>query len=651
LTNEKDSFLKSRFGLQKWDGFKWHRAGLPRAASLPTTAAGTTYSRQVYVTLDFKGNETIGDFSFYANTPAAGNITFNPTKTGGATPSPSPQNDLALLDYGFDCKYIRATSNPSHNTGTKELTVPSTDHNLKVGNWIQFSPGSSEWTTNLVLANNLGYNKGYLVAMQVKSIAGSNVVFDTTSSNVYIWVDKSEWITAQRWQLVGATFVGGWENWSVAIAGGLNNPTNLSQFSYASNVWMLSFVSTSINSGYTLRGFRPIAYMAASYTFTVPSGGSTISMSTFPFSMYESSVVASVPYPALEDAFDDTVVRSVFPLSIKYLTTSAGFLVAADDSVVYYSSAAFGSSAEVIDGLSNFVPGTNRDGLIVGIGATENFVFLSREKRNYTVIGNIATGNFEVRAYRETQPGVTDYKNIISLQDNVLFANKFGIFAANQSSQVPLSGGIVGLFYKATTQRQAIDGAPLGPLELGEASYDYTRNWVSWRYTVDSSAYLLILDLNNGEYYRWSWLTGTCQFVNGMYYIAVPGATASLKVEDISGLTFGGNPIDSWITTSWIHLEEPSLEKQFTQVKLFVRDVSSAGNIVVSAYQDWQSTTALQSNVPFEIDPAYPLSQKHKFASNKSLAISLVFKAVAGERMEIEGYELEYNPIQEGMKR
>jgi hypothetical protein len=124
-----------------------------------------------------------------------------------------------------------------------------------------------------------------------------------------------------------------------------------------------------------------------------------------------------------------------------------------------------------------------------------------------------------------------------------------------------------------------------------------------------------------------------------------------MYLEDFASTMSFGTSIDSWLTTSWISLDEPSLEKQFTQVKLFLRDPNFIGSINVSAYQDWQPTTAIQINAPFIIDPAFPLSQKHKFVSNKSLAISLVFSNLPGEKIEIEGYELEYNPIQEGMKR
>lgn len=646
----KEDQLAEGGGLQKWDGFKWHRAGLPRCAVINNTVSGATYSRSVYLTLDFKGNETISDYTQRQNTPAAGNITMNPTLAGGALALPLG-SQVELLDKGFDNKYLarNGAAASTYSAGPKEFLVTATSHNLVVGDWLMFYPGSgSVWVTNQGLAKVAGYNVPYLLSMRVKSISGLDVTFDATEGNSYIWVDKSEWITATELDLRGANVSGSWSTWATVLTA-LNTAERLNRsWAICSNTWILHFTSTSALSGYGLRYVRPVAYSSPTYLDTVP----TASLDTFlienPFNSFTFDTVTPTP---LEDVFDDTVTRIPFPVDVKYLTTSTGFLIACSETVAYYSSPSFGASPEMADGLTNFVPGTNRDGLIVGVGATENFVFISREKRNYSVVGNIATGNFEVRAYRETQPGVTDYKNIISIQDNVLFANKFGIFAANQASQVPLSGGIVGMFYKATTQRQSIDGAPLGPIELAESSYDFTRNWVSWRYVLDGSDYLLVLDLNNGEYYRWSWLTGTCQFINGLYYIAQPGVNASLKIEEVSGVDVDGEEIESWLTTSWIHLEEPSLEKQFTQVKLFMRKPDCPGNITLSAYQDWQPTIALQGNVPFEIDPAYPLSQKHKFASNKSLAISLTFKAVPGERMEIEGYELEYNPIQEGMKR
>ncbi|MFN8992531.1 MAG: hypothetical protein ACK5X3_02505, partial [Pseudomonadota bacterium] len=163
---------------------------------------------------------------------------------------------------------------------------------------------------------------------------------------------------------------------------------------------------------------------------------------------------------------------------------------------------------------------------------------------------------------------------------------------------------------------------------------------------------VLILNLNVGQFYIWDWSVDTSfQFIQGKYWgckKTVGANDATLYVEDSASTNSIGTDVASYLLTTWVTLDEPSLEKQFTQIKWFVKATS---NLTASVFSDWDYVNKIQTSEAYALDTNNALSQKHKIKSNKSLAISISIECPAGQRMQVQGYELEYNPIQEGMKR
>jgi len=633
LPNATSKFLQ---GVFKWDGYKHHRAGLPKGAYAVSSGTGA-YIRAFYITVDFKGNEIIGDYDQKRVSLTGVNVNLNPTSAGGALPQ-SPTFPAKISD-GFDTAFIQVTGNPSYNAGTKELTIPSTSGTLP-GNWIQFRCYDAAFNQNIAISRQFGDNVATLIAMQVKSSTGSQVVLDADPDKTLIYLDRNEWVTSAKWVSRGLQQNGLFNSHDTVI-GGINSTADID--TYLSNIFLATFSSASISSGYILRDIRPVAYTAATYNYNVDT--TLTSPATYsPFNAIPS--IASLP---LENVIDDTVVRLPFPSDAKYLAQQNGNLVLASDEVVYFSSTDLGGSAEVTDGLANFVPGSIKDGIITGIGATESFVFVSREKRNYAVVGNIYTGNFQVQPYREAQPGTTDFNNVISVNDTVFFSNQFGLFAATASQLTPVGKDLTGLYTKSGDARKGLDGVALGPFRLKDASYDYTRNLLSWKLNTDK---VLILNLNVGQFYIWDWSVDTSfQFIQGKYWgckKTVGANDATLYVEDSASTNSIGTDVASYLLTTWVTLDEPSLEKQFTQIKWFVKATS---NLTASVFSDWDYVNKIQTSEAYALDTNNALSQKHKIKSNKSLAISISIECPAGQRMQVQGYELEYNPIQEGMKR
>jgi hypothetical protein len=634
-------------GLFKWDGYKWHRAGLPKCAVASTTTLSTDYTRTFYGTIDFKGNVVYGGFTQAGHTPASGVLGLNLTKAGSA--SPAPTTDVGgYLDLGFDDRFIKWFDLATYDAGNNTFTVPCDQGNLRPGDWLQFYPGSgSQYATEQQILVSLGFYIPTILAMQcidvIPQSGYTDYVFRATEDTTLVWVDASSWSTFREWRADASTLTT--ISSYATLIGGLNSSERLTKSNgYISNTWAFMFSSTSPNSGYRLRDARPIAYLANSYNITfLNTANATHLVPYSPFSGLSSSVTL------LENVIDDTTVNTPFPKDIKYITQQNGNLLAATDNVVYFSSVDLGSSPENTDGLANFVPGSIKDGIITGIGATESFVFCSREKRNYSVVGNIYTGNFQVQPYREAQPGTTDFNNVISVNDTVFFSNQFGLFAATASQLTPVGRDLTGLYTKSGTVRKALNGTNLGPFRLRDASYDYTRNLISWKLNDDK---ILMINLNTGQFYIWDWsVNSSCQFIQGKYWSAkrtIGAENALLYSESAASTATFGTSFGSYLVTTWITLGEPSLEKQFTQIKWFVKATS---NLTASVFSDWDYTNKIQSSEVYLLNTNSSLSQKHKIKSNKSLAISISIECPAGQRMQIQGYELEFNPIQEGMKR
>lgn len=623
-------------GIFKWDGYKHHRAGMPKGAFTGTSGTAA-YVRSFYITVDFQGNEVLGDYDEKRLTASGNIVTINPTLLGGALPT-APQFPATIRD-GFDSAFIRVTGNPSYNSGTEELTIPS-DSGTLPGTWLVFRCFTAAFNQNRASSRQYGDNVATLLAMQVKASNGSQVVMDARPATTQVYIDRAEWITSSAWISRGLQQDPLFNSHNTVL-GSISATSAID--TYISNVFLVTFSSPSATSGYILRDIRPVAYTAASYTYTFDITA-TLPPTYTPFNSVPD--VASLP---IENVIDTTVVRLPFPSDVKYLAQQNGNLIAASDEVVFFSSTDLGGSSEVTDGLSNFVPGSIKDGRIVGVGATESFAFVSREQRNYSITGNIYTGNFQVQPYREPQPGTTHFSNIISVNDTVMFSNVFGVWAATASQMVPIGKGLTGLFAKRADVRKALDGTDLGPLSLKQATYDPLRNIIAWKMTTDK---LLVVNLNTGNFVFWRWDAATCQFINGEYWAAKPtlpiDGDALLYRENSASVSSFGSDIASYVVTTWQTLGEPSLEKQFTQIKWFVK---ATATLACSVFKDWDYINKIQTSEPFPVIANSPLSQKHRIVPNKSLAISISLECPAGERMQIQGMELEFNPIQEGMKR
>jgi hypothetical protein len=193
-------------------------------------------------------------------------------------------------------------------------------------------------------------------------------------------------------------------------------------------------------------------------------------------------------------------------------------------------------------------------------------------------------------------------------------------------------------------------------------AYDAFRGLLIFcnRYQTDKS---LVLNVNTGEFYEWYGIAesyiGGITAVDGVFYFgksqyAVLNST--LWQEDLT-LPLGypsNSPIEFY--SSWLTAGEPSLEKQALQLKLFGRiykgSFNGAKGIRVKHFKDWNRLTAITDEYYTPVAGSAQYSHKKRLDSDKVLSISVGFTVDEGETtFEIESMEVEFNPIQQGMKK
>ena len=106
------------------------------------------------------------------------------------------------------------------------------------------------------------------------------------------------------------------------------------------------------------------------------------------------------------------------------------------------------------------------------------------------------------------------------------------------------------------------------------------------------------------------------------------------------------------LVSTWLTGGEPSLEKCVLQLKLFgyITPALEASINVVS-YKDWITGTKITDVAYFPVTSTL-YSHKKRLDSDKALAASIGFEVTAtGVTFEIESMEVEFNPIQVGVKR
>lgn len=629
-------------GLYKYDGYQVYRAGSPLPYAEPESQALISlafYVRLIQHHIDQQGNIVSSGYTETRIGYTTGTqITVRTDKGASDNFSTSRQPiELASLANGYMANFIRSTT-IAHVSGDTYTVTTGGDHNVIDGQYLMWNV--SDYVVFTPSGGVTTLAKG--VAYQVISHTGTTV---TIGNPRYLDI-SGEWS-----DIVGATGLA---------------PANGDIFAH---YWISVWTATESTGNYSLQGIVASVYESNNnYTKTFSVPDPDLPPSSF-FQIPAFNLAGN-----LGDIYDVLSVKQVFPVTTRQIPSSFGTYgdlgIISYSNEIYFSDITLGGAFEMTNSAAFIVVGEGDDGDIQAIAGTSDFMLVSRQFKNYYVNGNLPTANYRVSEIPETSLGVYSNESLIAIADKIIFMNMQGVWAVYSGGRCEeISFSIRGLFNNfartaSFSEEEFFDlnGFPIYASSTQHSQWihvrvDVNRNLVAFvikNVDYESDGRCLILNLNNGEFYTWSGLTHSATSAN-FYDIAFIGEVfwfthndtgqAAIFVED-------GNNFDymesypAQLHTSWFTGGEPSLEKKLNQLKMW--GVMENQTVSMSYKADWQDDTETEC-------PSYESSNQAKF-SHKTRLKPYNFQAISvgmtfEDMFQIEGIELEWQPLQTGMKR
>lgn len=680
-------FFKSGYlPLQKYDGVQVLRAGLPLPyiSCAQYNAAGTNWIKIVQMRIGFDGGLVASGVVKFPVTPVAniatvklryadiageiiGNVKVTPTFRDSARLSANLLDDTAFV--------IQGGGGWTYNAGAKTLAHTATSHNLTVGQWVM-------WTETSGLAVVWGDNyPGWIFAMKVKSIVGSTITYDAGAGKYYA-KNNLTWIDVEFDNSFNYPF---------------NNATTYTLC--GASIILAAYSSTTENGTFLCRGMQPACGLEEASAVLYDTWG--IDVTATPFTGSAFKLFGGQITNDIQGWYDIGSVKLPFPYTalnlnspgIRGLTKYQGILISFDAKAIYFNDTTAGGSDEMINGLSNFVPLGTEYGDIVAVEGCEDFIFISRERKNYVLVGDISTGNFVINECDAETASALGSNATIAAKGSVIYMGRQGIFAVSSSGVVTeLSESISRLFgasrefvtdpdsvafqpYRITDDVQATSSTVLGwDGNIVKMKYDPDRNIVAILYgrktAVGAAASgdryaVLAINLKTGNCYEWKLnqsadldvVVHDVEFLES--YDATTGKFKGSLIQ--SGLTITREDNtqaivqDMFMISSWQTGDEPSLEKQATQVKFYGQMTGCR----IFHQEEWEAFTTIAALNANRTNVLYPTAgnqnnnlfeHKQGINSTRAQAISIGF-APTDNNFSLEGYELEWELMQGSMKR
>lgn len=642
--------------LYKYDGAQVYRAGvpLPYFSCAQRDDAGATYVRVLQHHLDFQGNNVYSGYIQFRATPdGSNNIILRTDRlatdiVGATSVEPVARPVWEQFDGTYDEFYFRSSAGVV-NSGLNEIVLTTGgNHKVGVGAYLLISP-QYQPTSVTSLPDSYG------IAMRVKAVSGTTVTLDLLNAR---YLDRN-----REWQFGNI----------------LSTALLLNSLPEGVNYWLSVWTSNAATAAYVFKGVCPAAYRSTtSQTFTIGVASPTIAA-------IGSENLTWVVAPIMGDFYDVTSEKGVLPTSFQGSSINSCFSTYGDLMLmsylneIYFSDTTLGGSFEMVNGLSFILVGEGDDGNIQTVCGTSDFMLISRQYKNYYLTGTLQTANYRVSEISETSLGAYSNESSLAVNDKIIFFNKQGIWAVYTGGRCEeVSYNIRGFFdnFSGTTAFDEEAYFDLSSFPTYATYYgilpDLYSKWIRLRVDVnrnllaflikgaDGMGQVLVLNLNNGEFYTWSGLTqafpfvGTpnmCDmcFVNGDYYVTVNYNTRAVYVENKTI----PRPIDYMtgvyrprLKSTWFTAGEPSLEKKTKQVKMWG---IIKGIVAIKHALDWTRTQSVDDGSYTSTDDEL-FSHKKRMDSSNALACSVDLE-FSGDRFELEGLELEFEPFQMGMKR
>lgn len=648
--------------ISKYDGVQMWPAGCPQpitnspdAKLLPIAlASNDKYVKVIQHTTDFDNNDVSSEYVRFAvaNATVSTNVRIDGATNVIGPLTISPQNVITNSEQ----PRLYFVGSGSYNAGTEDYSIAAPDTNITDTKFI----GAYVFVGIIGATYPIGSGSvdALTFAMKIKSV--SPLLLDAYDVK-YLNLNR-EWVTES--------------GLSSGLAGDITAGTQT----------FFSFWKSASKTGiYYFAGW------AGSFPHSVGPYAYPVDLTSVTTALDGSTFLPVVLGPILNDIYDVNSRKlspnAVYPFGLNYdlrcMTVYQDLLLFASDDLIWTSDPTLGGSFEQLNTSSFIRVGDTEFGRITSICGTQDFLVVCRERKNYYITGNITTGNYRVQEIIEAEIGAWNNVSTVNVKDSVIFLTAIGVY------QVVSGGKATKLSETCPKNFESYD-----PMNVNEdvsfkmsgfvsditntirdglsVAYDEFRELLVFMKKGVVNSPCLVLHTKTGEFYEWDGLmwgyvttfANSIAFIQAKYYVGqIEDAPATqgclLTYEDKSLLAgyFPSNPTKLY--TTWLTAGEPSLEKSLLQLKLFGRiETSGASVLSVAHYKDWDITTKI-TNTTYEpiiklgsIDAQIQYSHKKRLTSDKVLAASVGIEITQnGTSFEIESFEVEFNPIQEGMKK
>ena len=642
----------------KYDGVEITGCGTPQpivgCTSYTSVPASVTEWIKLYqYRIDFDQNIPTSELiSFPVNsTPGAGLIAIRVDSAAPNIITRTPRYEIyptsiisANSATSTDLFFI--TNTQVYNAGTNDITIGAFEHNItsaSVGCYIFIAEGAVLSLSNVAwsVIGSVGYSSPItFVALRIKSVSGANIVLDCTGSKVF---DTTlGWV---NFNVSGASIV------AAGITCGFRKVISV-------------FQSTSKDGNYIRN--RDIPAFPESTTY------GTINMTI--------DLLSPTGDINLGDIYSTTSKKLSLNTNYDFggttgflgMTAYQDQLVWWNDDLIYFSDPTLGGSVEHPSASSFIRVGDAEFGKVISCCGTADYLIVSRERKNYYINGNLATGNYRIQDITDIEIGAWCNNGMINIKDSVIMINAVGVWQIQSggrvtqlSKQIPRNFSLfqqtsdspdVAFYLLGTTTLPIVGGVDQG-LDI---VFDEYSELLYFCQRASDGTPVLVFHTKTGEFYEWTGLSGTVnairsmECIGGELYFGDKNGTSSVVKKESKSSFFTQDYAATYpikLYTTWLTAGEPSLEKQLLQLKMFGYINTSGTRFNVVHYKDWNESTKI-TNASYVPDSSTQYSHIKRLNSDKVLAASVGIEINQSTAwFELESIEVEFNPIQQGMKR
>jgi len=659
----------------KYDGVQVSPAGLGASTFITNgyLSTGTTrFVRFVKHTIDFDNNEPVSDFIQFPANPATPSFIVN-TAPFGPLPVGYVSLPSATLVNTSPANYYPVPTDFPRNNFVGTAVYDAVNSQLDITQTFpQTRPLNREsyvmvfHTQAQMTAAAFGSNARAL-ALKVKS--SSPLVLDL--NNAKVLGEDRVWTTQNL------------------TTGAIIAPL----ITYGANHYLTMWESVAATGIYYYRTCIP--YLPNSSPSGIPTNiapwAQTVTTTGLAVASTGSDSLAFTIGPTLNGWYDTTTIKisanSTFNFgetNFTSMTKYQSLILLANNNYIWFSDTSLGGWVEQFNSQNSLLVGDKEYGRITAICAAEDFFIVSRERKNYYVSGNITTGNYSVQDIENIPVGAWCNNSAINVKNTVFLLTAKGLYQIGAGGSASSLGDMIPRNFnsfnfinldedvvfemKGTTSNLSFDGLAKGI----SSSYDPFRELLVFMQRSQTNP-CLVIDTAKGEIYEWNGMDATVtdvyaeciSFIDTRFYLGEVDNRvgsffpASRVFKETPSLTRTYAPLfPIKLYTTWTTSGEPSLEKELLQLKMFGKvAVTGANSLKVRHYKDWNIQTLITDTtyvpqVLGNINTQVQFSHKKRLNSDKCLAASIGIEIQDSTTdFEIESFEIEFNPIQAGVKR